>query len=145
MHRRALLIGLVVVATTACGIDLWSPAPEPGSREWLIRVDNQSRQEARLVIAETHPGTGQTTGVTVGRVEPSIVPAMTSMDVTFTVPPGDGWAIFVNPEQGHGPVIQAVEVPRDAVGELPISIGVFQDATPGMLIPADFDMDWFGW
>ena len=41
-----------------------------------------------------------------------------TVDVTFTVPPGEGWAIFVNPGPQLGPLILAIDVPPDASGRL---------------------------
>ena len=111
----AFAIGVLVVALTACGTDLLAPAPEPGSRQWIIGVTNQSGQEARLVLAED----AGTMGEAVGRVEPSIVPPQTEMDVVFTVPPGEGWAIFVNPGPDDGPLVLAADVPAPRWASFP--------------------------
>jgi hypothetical protein len=141
MRRHAVLaIGALVVGVTACGTDLLAPVPEPGSRQWIIGVTNQSGEEARLFLAED----AGTMGEAVGRVEPSIVPPQTEMDVVFTVPPGEGWAIFVNPGPDDGPLVLAADVPAHEVGELPFLIIVSPDGVPGVLHQDEPRPGWFG-
>ena len=122
---------------TACAAisDLTAPA---GSRTWIIPVENTSAQPARLFVAEDESPMGDT----VGTVEPATVaPGATEM-VTFTVPAGQGWAIFVNPGPNLGPLILAMDVPEDARGALPLTITVGPDGSPGVMVPGE--PGWFG-
>ena len=116
------------------------PALPPGSREWIISVDNQSAQPARLMVAEdTMP-----VGDLVGTANPAQVPPGTKQDVVFKVPPGQTWAIFVNPSPQLGPLILAQDVPADAQGRLPLSITVLSNGDPSVGVDADAGPGWFG-
>ena len=90
-----------------------SPAPEPtpqveddpdvpGGRLWTTSVVNNSPDPAKLFVAEDDESGRM--GRLVGRVTPSVVPAGTTMKVTFALPPegSRGWAIFVNPGPKQG-------------------------------------------
>lgn len=114
------------------------PLPEPGARRWIITVENSSAQPAALFVAEHLAQMGRS----VGTVVPNTVPAGTTQEVVFTVPPGQGWAIFVNPGPNMGPLILAQDVPLGVSGKLPITIGVGPDGSPFSTIP---DLPgWFG-
>jgi hypothetical protein len=132
----ALLCSLV-----ACGLipnPVADPLPEPGARRWIITVENMSAQPARLFVAEDESPMGRS----VGTADPSTVPAGATQDVVFTVPPGQGWAIFVNPGPSLGPLILAQDVPPGVSGELPLTIGIGPDGSPYSSVP---DLPgWFG-
>ena len=126
----------VALCLTACGVVNVEPA---GSREWRISVQNMSNAPAILFVAEDQ----QAMGALVGTVVPSTVPAGVTQDVVFTVPPGDGWAIFVNPGPDRGPLILAADVPADAAGPLPVSIGIGADGSPSAMMKGQ-PPGWFG-
>ena len=83
-------------------------------------------------------------GEQVGTAVPDTVPPGASQEVVFTVPPGEGWAIFVNPGPQLGPLILARDVPADFVGTLPLVIGVGPDGAPYTSTQADLGPGWFG-
>ena len=73
----------------------------PGGRVWVLEVVNRSARPATLVVAADD----RVIGETVGTATPSVVPPGATVRVAFGVPPGRGWAIFVNagPERGALP------------------------------------------
>jgi hypothetical protein len=77
------------------------PVP-PNARTWKVTVDNTSSEPATLFVAEEDGGG---TLRLVGSASPNVVPAGTSVKVTFLLPakggPDDGW-IYVNPRPGEG-------------------------------------------
>ena len=115
--------------------DLTVPA---GSRTWIIPVENMSAQPARLFVADDASPIGDT----VGTAEPATVQPGATELVTFTVPPGQAWAIFVNPGPNLGPLILATDVPEDAQGALPLAITVGPDGSPTVQVPGE--PGWFG-
>jgi hypothetical protein len=137
-----MAVAATLVLATGCGTGILpgDPMLEPGSRQWIIPVQNESARQAVLLIAEDAPSMGDV----VGRVEPSTVPPNTTLDVVFTVPPGDGWAIFVNPGPDRGSLIGAADVPPDAEGRLPVTIIIAANGDPGAAISADAGPGWFG-
>lgn len=114
------------------------PAPGPGSREWIVNVENQSTREAHLFVAEDTGSLGEL----VGTAMPASIPAGATGRVVFTVPAGSGWAIFVNPSPSMGPLILAQDVPMDASGFLPIAIMVQPGGTAVVSVPPA--PGWFG-
>jgi hypothetical protein len=72
------------------------PVP-PNARSWTVTVDNESSEPATLFVAEDGEGGLRL----VGSATPNVVPAGTSMQVTFLFPADGGW-ITVNPRQGEG-------------------------------------------
>ena len=74
------------------------PVP-PNARSWTVTVDNESSKPATLFVAEDLEGGLRL----VGSATPNVVPAGTSMKVTFLFPARgrDGW-ITVNPRRGEG-------------------------------------------
>ena len=128
----------IACCLAGCGVLNVGPQPEPGARQWIITVENLSSEPATLVVAEDL----QTMGRSVGTAVPSSVPAGATQDVVFTVPPGRGWAIFVNPGPNAGPMILAQDVPPGATGVLPITIGIDQDGAPYSSVPGE--QGWFG-
>lgn len=99
----------------------------PGGRLWTVTVVNKSPRPATLVVAEeTEAGLA---GRMVGTVTPSVVPAGATRDVTFALPPGEGWAIFVNPGPNTGALLIWAEVPL--AGEIRITA----DGNAGWLSP----------
>jgi len=105
---------------TPIACPMTGPAPGPGSREWIVNVENQSTRDGHLFVAvDASP-----MGALVGTAVPASIPAGATGRVIFTVPAGSGWAIFVNPSPGMGPLILAQDVPMDASGVLPITIMV---------------------
>jgi hypothetical protein len=112
----------------------------PGSRQWIINVDNQSGEDARLFVAlDTMP-----VGDLVGIADPPTVPANTRRDVVFTVPPGQDWAIFVNPSAQRGPLLLAMDVPPDVTGRLPITFAIDARGEPVMGAPGGLGPGWLG-
>ena len=72
------------------------PVP-PNARSWTVTVDNQSSRPAALFVAdEAWDGLRL-----VGSATPNVVPAGTSVKVTFLFPADGGW-IYVNPIPGEG-------------------------------------------
>ena len=132
----------VTVILSGCGMGVLpgDPALPSGAREWIIPVDNQSNQPARLMVAEDTVPVGDL----VGTAEPPQVPPGTKQDVVFTVPPGQTWAIFVNASPEMGPLILARDVPADAHGRLPLNIIVGQNGDPSVGVDADAGPGWFG-
>lgn len=136
----AYVAAAVMVGGCGTGVIPGDPALPPGSREWIIEVDNQSGQPARLMVAEDT----QPVGDLVGTADPPQVPPGTKQDVVFTVPPGQTWAIFVNPSAQRGPLILAMDVPADAQGALPLSIVVGPNGDPSVGVDANAGPGWFG-
>ena len=135
---RLAAVAIVAMLSGCAGIsNLTMPA---GSREWTIPVENLSAQPVRLLAAEDIPGIGQTVGTAV----PATVAVGASESVTFTVPPGDDWAIFVNPGPDRGPLILARDVPSDASGPLPLHISVGANGEAGVAILLPNPDGWFG-
>jgi hypothetical protein len=133
----------VTVMLAGCGMgvitgDPARPAMPAGSREWIIEVDNQSAQPALLMVAEDTMPVGQLVGV----ADPPQVPPKTKQDVVFSVPPGQTWAIFVNPGPERGPLILAMDVPPDAEGRLPVAIVISPNGEPGAM--SGDNPGWFG-
>lgn len=135
-------MAILVSICAGCGTGILpgDPMLQPGSRQWIISVAHQSGQDARLFVAEDGPQMGDA----VGRSEPSTVPPNTTVDVIFTVPPGDGWAIFVNPGGDRGPLILASDVPPNVSGKLPVTILISANGEPGASLPGDVGPGWFG-
>jgi hypothetical protein len=72
------------------------PVP-PNARSWTVTVDNQSSEPAALFVAdEAWDGLRL-----VGSATPNVVPAGTTVEVTFLFPVDGGW-IYVNPVPGEG-------------------------------------------
>lgn len=111
-----------------------------GWRVWVINVENMSDQPARLVVAEDVPPIGEV----VGLADPAQVPPQTTMDVRFEVPPGEGWAIFVNPGPERGPLLLARDVPADVAGDLPLLISIAPNGDPGTTVPVNLGPGWMG-
>jgi hypothetical protein len=87
---------------------------------FLVTVNNQSGRLARLVIGSDGMYDGQPTGT----VDPSVLPPGITENVVLVIPPGIGWAIYVNPSPDRGPSITWRDVPPDASGQMPFSIVV---------------------
>ena len=123
---------------TPIACPMTGPAPGPGAREWIVRVENQSTRDAHLFVAnDTSP-----MGELVGTAAPASIAAGATERVVFTVPDGSGWAIFVNPSPGAGPLIIAQDVPMDAAGVLPITIMVQANGMSAVSVPSL--PGWFG-
>lgn len=114
------------------------PAPAAGAREWIVNVENQSADEAHLFVAADRSPMGELVGTAV----PAAVAAGATQRVTFTVPAGSDWAIFVNPSANIGPLITAQDVPSGAAGQLPIAIMVQPGGAP--VVSAPSAPGWFG-
>jgi hypothetical protein len=83
-------------------------------------------------------------GRSVGTAVPSTVPAGATQDVVFTVPPGQGWAIFVNPSPGRGPLILAQDVPPNFGGEFPGTIIIGANGDSSFSTEGNLGPGWFG-
>jgi hypothetical protein len=134
---RVLLALAAIMTISACGFTVLGDAV-PGGRTWVVTVNNRSAQPAAIFVAEDE----SPMGALVGRVDPNQVPALAVVDVTITVPPGRGWAVFVNPGPNLGALIGAGDVPPAAVGKLPITIEVGETGEPSVTVPAA--PGWFG-
>jgi hypothetical protein len=123
--KRIRAATAVLVAVTLAGC--FGSGLPAGWRQWIVTVENQSAQPATLVVAEDGPvGMGRP----VGTADPGVVPAGVTMDVVFGIPPGSGWAIFVNPGPERGALLGAAEVPEDAVGRQPWIIMIGESGSP---------------
>jgi hypothetical protein len=122
----SLTRGVALLATllvTGCG-PLGAPfaARPPGGQTHVITVVNESPRPALLVVAEvTEDGIA---GRLVGIASPGVVPAGATVDVTFGLPPGEGWAIFINPGPNRGPIFGPAELP------LTKSLGIDEGGNP---------------
>jgi hypothetical protein len=114
------------------------PPLAEGSREWIITVQNSSNGPAQLQVAEDGP----TMGRLVGTANPSTVAAGATQEVVFTVPPGEGWAIFVNPGPNRGPLMLSRDIPAEVSGKLPVTIGIGENGEPYAQAPDE--PGWFG-
>ncbi|HUF06864.1 MAG TPA: hypothetical protein VMP86_05705 [Candidatus Binatia bacterium] len=124
---------------TPLACPMTGPAPGPGARAWIVTVENQSADETHLFVAADRSPMGEL----VGTATPASVAAGVTQQVVFTVPAGSGWAIFVNPSPGMGPLILAQDVPPDAAGALPIRIIVQPGGAPSVM-SRGFAPGWFG-
>ena len=91
---RLPFLGALLVALTVMGCTMLVPAErlEPGWRRFTIAVDTiGTDRPAILLVADD-------AGRTVGRAVPSIVAPHKHEQVTFDVPPGRSWRIFVSGE-----------------------------------------------
>ena len=140
MRRGRLISGIALfVALVAMACDAVPQVLHPGSRVWIIPVDNMSGRPAVLAVAKD----GSPMGDIVGTAQPAVVPAHQKVDVIFTVPPDrQGWAIFVNPSPTLGALIGASDVPPGASGRLPLSISVDDAGNPAVTVPGG--PGWFG-
>ena len=100
------------------------PVP-PNARSWKVTVDNESSKPATLFVAEDGEGGLRL----VGSATPNVVPAGTSVKVTFLFPPDGGW-IYVNPRPGEGGSL----VNADQIG-IPGKILITADGQVGWLSP----------
>jgi hypothetical protein len=114
----------------ACPME--GPAPGPGSREWVITVENTDNRAAHLFVARDE----QPMGELVGSALPASVPPGATVQVVFSVPAGAGWAIFVNPTATIGAMIGAQDVPSAASGVLRISIRIDSSGNASWSAPA---------
>lgn len=119
LSLRAVTVLVIAWTLAACGFVNVAP---PGWRQMTMTVDNKSRAPAILLVAEDLMVMGRTVGTAI----PGSVPAGAMQDVVFTVPPDQGWAIFVNPGPERGPLLLASDL-AGLSGRLSISIGI--DAT----------------
>jgi len=74
------------------------PVP-PNARSWTVTVDNQSSKPAALFVGDLGESGIE---VLVGSATPNVVPADTTVLVTFLFPANDDGWIYVNPRPGEG-------------------------------------------
>ncbi len=98
------------------------PVP-PNARSWTVTVDNRSSEPATLFVA----GDGLEL---VGSATPNVVPAGTTVQVTFLFPADDDGWIHVNPRPGDGGGL----VNADQIG-IPGKILIREDGEGGWLSP----------
>ena len=100
------------------------PVP-PNARSWTVTVDNQSSEPAALFVAdEAWDGLRL-----VGSATPNVVPAGTTVEVTFLFPVDGGW-IYVNPRPGEGgSLVSAADI------GIPGKILITADGQVGWLSP----------
>jgi hypothetical protein len=82
----------VAVTITGCSTLLPNEGVEPGWRRLKITVDTTGTDRAAILLV------ADDSGRVVGRAVPSIVAPHKHERVTFDVPPGRSWRIFVNGE-----------------------------------------------
>jgi hypothetical protein len=142
MTTRGRLLVVAAMAGLALGsVGCGSPLDilrAQGTREWIIPVENMSARPVVVAVAVD----AQPMGKLVGTAVPAVVPPRTTTEVVFSIPPGDGWAIFVNTGQPGGPLILAADVPPDRAGKLPLTITVDETGTPSVSAPDE--PGWFG-
>jgi hypothetical protein len=130
MRRRSVrfvTVLLIAWSLSACGYVNVAP---PGWRQMTMTVENKSGVPARLFVAkDEHP-----MGPVVGTAIPGQVPAGATQEVVFTVPPDQGWAIFVNPGPERGPLLIASDLDGRS-GRLTIIIGVETNGEPYSMWP----------
>lgn len=137
--RLAVSVLMLLVASASMACDAVPQVLHPGSRVWVIPVQNGSGGPAVLAVAKDESPMGDL----VGTAQPAVVPAGETVDVTFTVPPEPrGWAIFVNPTPQLGALISAADVPPGVSGKLPLTISVDQQGNPSVSVPDE--PGWFG-
>ena len=143
MFRLPRVLGALVVslAITGCSMLVPGPEPLPGGRRWIIAVDNRTARPAVLLIGEDAMAPNPRW---VGNVAPNPVAPFSAVDVTFDVPPGGGWAIFVNPRPDSGPVIIAADVPQGVSGKMPFTIEIEANGAAGTSFPGPAIPGWFG-
>jgi hypothetical protein len=117
-----VVLGALAFGLTACSL----PVSLGGGQVWIIEVENTSDAPARLAVAED----GLPRGDIVGTANPESVPAGETVEVTFTVPPGEGWAIFVNAV----PVLVAQDFSVGEDGRLRLHIFVRPDGSSTVAI-----------
>ena len=140
IRPTAVILTAVFLAVGAFGC-AWSPSDfpvAPGSRMWVIPVANSSNRPAVLAVAKDEVPIGEA----VGRADPASVPPGATIDVTFAVPAGRGWAIFVNPGPNGGALITSSDVPPNRNGRLPLAISVDAQGNASVSVPAE--PGWFG-
>lgn len=129
-----------VLGCTPSACPMPGPAFMPaGSRQLVVSVENTSEREALLFVAKDEG----TMGALVGTAAPAMLPAGKTADVVFTVPPGQGWAIFANPTTDSGPLIVSPDVPEDASGRVPFTIMIV-DGVPTVFFAPGTPSGWFG-
>jgi hypothetical protein len=139
-HGPRDLVWRIVIALvmTGCGVLPVDPF-NPGARQWIIPVANDSNLPVFLAVAEDENPMGNP----VGTAQPNTIPPRATVDVVFSVPPtGLGWAIFVNPGPNRGPLITARDVPPGVAGRLPLAISVGPNGDPSVSAPGE--PGWFG-
>ena len=128
----ATLAATVLLAAMVVGC-LPGPQMPAGSRQLVISVQNGSSRPVPVFVASmgvSEPG-GQVPATAVrGLAQPGIVPPMTTVQVVFTVPPTNDWAIYAN----GGELIGPADVGGHA-GKLPIAIVISADGIPGWTSP----------
>jgi hypothetical protein len=103
--RLGIVALLLAMLAAGCG---QLPSPLVVDRVWVVRVVNESQAPATLRIAEWLDE--RSAGPPLGRVNPDVVPAGATLAVTFGLPPGEGWWIFVNPESAPGPLVAPADL-----------------------------------
>lgn len=130
---------LVAVGLVGCDGASFGGEPRVGWREFIVTVENLSPRPATLVVAEDRSPIGPPTGT----AEPGVVPPGATVDVTLGIPPGRGWAIFVNPgDPSMGPLVIAHDVPQVATGRMPFKVHI--DLRGQVSASGDFGPGWFG-
>jgi hypothetical protein len=102
------------------------PVP-PNARSWTVTVENQGSELAALFVGDLGASGIE---VLVGSATPNVVPAGTTVQVTFLFPAiDDGW-IYVNPRPGDGGAL----VNADQIG-IPGKIVIGPDGRAGWVSP----------
>ena len=116
---------LVALLTTGCAVLVPDERLEPGWRRLTIAVDTiRDDRPAIFVVADD-------SGMTVGRAAPNVVAPQMHEQVTFDVPPGRSWKIYLNGAvviDGADARIPITIYSGDATGPFPPS---YEWASPG--------------
>jgi hypothetical protein len=89
---RAVVLG-VPLSVLAAACAMTTPPPPGGTVPLRIEVDNMTARPAELTV---RPPAGMIPGAALpGAVQPPTLPAGSSTDVTFWVPPAGRWWIFL--------------------------------------------------
>jgi hypothetical protein len=136
-YRLLAIVAVVVVLGACASLD---PLLNPGGRTIVMTVENKSDRPAILVVAKDL----QSMGAAVGTATPGMVPPGMTVDVTFSLPPEPGWAIFVNPGPEQGPLFTDHDVPPDASGRAPFTIEVHGAGTASAVSTQRDTPGWMG-
>jgi len=130
---------LIAVGLARCDNASFIGQARAGWRQFIVTVENQSPRPARLVVAEDRSPIGEPTGT----AEPGVVAPGVTVDVNLGIPPGQGWAIFVNPgDPGMGPLVTAHDVPPGAIGRMPFKVQI--DLRGQVSAAVEAGPGWFG-
>ena len=140
MHRLAAILLAAAFAGCDVAAELLPQDVPVGGRLLIVTFENHSSRPAAAVVAADNGGPFQP----VGTANPRTVPANSTVEVRLGIPAGSGWAIFVNPGPDRGPLVVAADIPPNAMGAMPFTIGIGRDGSPFASVSGDAGSGWFG-